>query len=211
MYISAICLCISKIWVECGRIHFDKFLPSCDRLENAFESNLICNRTWISSYIRFSVLCSVSSTFSGLSSYSFRKPAISITIVLCSIQCFHFLMYQHFVSGSTCSESIPEPEEDLTIGQKLLKEPIWIGMIVILNLVFFFCVSYVIRRKCGKKIAKMLPHLTKATNCNSKGKWVDKVNFRKKVYRQWKKRRFLRFFIVNWNLIRPKMALCHVL
>ncbi|WAR13214.1 hypothetical protein MAR_027394, partial [Mya arenaria] len=50
-----------------------------------------------------------------------------------------------------------KPDDNLTIGQKLLREPIWIGMIVILNIVFLSCVSYVVRRKCGTKIAKMLP------------------------------------------------------
>ncbi|WAR13202.1 hypothetical protein MAR_027382, partial [Mya arenaria] len=61
-----------------------------------------------------------------------------------------------FCSGPNCRLAV-KPDDDLTIGQKLLREPIWIGMIVILNIVFLSCVSYVVRRKCGTKIAKMLP------------------------------------------------------
>ncbi|XP_045193472.2 uncharacterized protein LOC123549434 [Mercenaria mercenaria] len=79
-----------------------------------------------------------------------------------------------FYTGPRCSILIPKPEEQLTIGQKLLKEPIWIGMIVMLNLVLFFCVSYVIRRKCGKRIARLFPKKTPTHNIskeaeNSKG------------------------------------------
>ncbi|XP_052818407.1 protein eyes shut-like [Mya arenaria] len=59
-------------------------------------------------------------------------------------------------TGPNCRLAV-KPDDDLTIGQKLLREPIWIGMIVILNIVFLSCVSYVVRRKCGTKIAKMLP------------------------------------------------------
>ena len=36
-------------------------------------------------------------------------------------------------------------------------------MIVILNLVFFFCVSYVARRKCGKRISRLMPKRKKPT------------------------------------------------
>jgi hypothetical protein len=87
----------------------------------------------------------------------------------------HFFILNHKFSipGAKCSVEIPKAEEKLTIGQKLLKEPIWIGMIVILNLVLFFCVSYVIRRKCGKKIANLFPK-KKTSNSSPKGKSILK-------------------------------------
>lgn len=37
-----------------------------------------------------------------------------------------------------------------TVGQKLIKEPIWIGIIVVFNLLILFGISYVIKKKCAK-------------------------------------------------------------
>ncbi|XP_062579282.1 uncharacterized protein LOC134241237 [Saccostrea cucullata] len=37
-----------------------------------------------------------------------------------------------------------------TVGQKLLKEPIWIGMIVVFILLIIFGISYIIKKKCAK-------------------------------------------------------------
>ncbi|KAL4234952.1 hypothetical protein ACF0H5_006594 [Mactra antiquata] len=75
---------------------------------------------------------------------------------------------QHY-TGEKCNiPIIQNTTEDMTIGQKLLKEPIWIGMIVIVNLVVFFCLAYVVRRKCGKKIARLFPKRSKPSTNNSK-------------------------------------------
>lgn len=37
-----------------------------------------------------------------------------------------------------------------TVGQKLLKEPIWIGMVVVFILLIIFGICYVIKKKCAK-------------------------------------------------------------
>lgn len=37
-----------------------------------------------------------------------------------------------------------------TVGQKLLKEPIWIGMVVVFILLIIFGICYVIKKRCAK-------------------------------------------------------------
>jgi len=73
-------------------------------------------------------------------------------------------------TGQRCETSIPKQVTNLTIGQKLLKEPIWIGMIVMLNLLLFFCVTYVVRRKCGHRILQLFPNSSNKSGIASKGK-----------------------------------------
>ncbi|XP_035827422.1 uncharacterized protein LOC106012669 [Aplysia californica] len=49
-----------------------------------------------------------------------------------------------------CAQRMDDSELAITLGERLLKEPIWIGLIVILSVLLLFGILYVIRRKCGK-------------------------------------------------------------
>ncbi|XP_069113484.1 uncharacterized protein [Argopecten irradians] len=54
--------------------------------------------------------------------------------------------------GESCSVKKPLPRVVTTTGEKLLNEPIWIGMIVVLNLIFAFTSMFIVRRRCEKKL-----------------------------------------------------------
>ncbi|KAH3772542.1 hypothetical protein DPMN_173883, partial [Dreissena polymorpha] len=72
-----------------------------------------------------------------------------------TISCLCAIEYK----GETCMELVQyvTSKTEETIGQKLLKEPIWIGLIVIINLILFFVVACIVRRKCGTRILEILP------------------------------------------------------
>ncbi|CAG5124567.1 unnamed protein product [Candidula unifasciata] len=50
--------------------------------------------------------------------------------------------------GPMCTQRLEGSNRE-TLGQRLLKEPIWIGLIVILSVITLFGVIYILRRKCG--------------------------------------------------------------
>ncbi|OWF34746.1 Protocadherin Fat 3 [Mizuhopecten yessoensis] len=54
--------------------------------------------------------------------------------------------------GEDCSSKKPAKKTIMGTGEKLLNEPIWIGMIVVLNLVFAFTSMFIVRRRCEKKL-----------------------------------------------------------
>ncbi|XP_033754450.1 uncharacterized protein LOC117337534 [Pecten maximus] len=55
-------------------------------------------------------------------------------------------------TGQYCSSKKPIQRVVTTTGEKLLNEPIWIGMIVVLNLIFAFMSMFIVRRRCEKKL-----------------------------------------------------------
>ncbi|XP_060081091.1 uncharacterized protein LOC132560445 [Ylistrum balloti] len=77
-------------------------------------------------------------------------------------------------TGDDCSVKIPEQKETIAAGEKLLNEPIWIGMIVVLNLVFAFTSMFIVRRRCEKKFKCCKE--TKSSEDNKAGRGVHTEN-----------------------------------
>ncbi|XP_071089298.1 uncharacterized protein [Haliotis cracherodii] len=71
-----------------------------------------------------------------------------------------------FWEGSQCGKPLENSKMTVAIGQRLLGEPIWIGLIVILSVLLAFGIFYVIRRKCGKHF----------TCCDIKVKKKEKID-----------------------------------
>ena len=57
------------------------------------------------------------------------------------------------ISGVNCSERTGHTSAQMSsVTDKLLKEPIWVGMIVMFNLLLLFGALYIAKRRCGRYV-----------------------------------------------------------
>ena len=64
----------------------------------------------------------------------------------------HYYCCRCDATGPFCNVTV-DHVLNMTIGQRLLGEPIWIGLIVILSVLLLFGILCVVRRKCAKRYA----------------------------------------------------------